>query len=283
MTQRLCEYCKQPFNPNEKQAKTQQARQRFCTIACRNAANAKRKPIIKGQPCSVCGKIGYGRKHGACQEHYSWLPEHVEYIKAHYANDGAQDVATALGLTAKYVRNRANKMGLKLTDKARHRIVHSKARAYMLQSNPMKQTETIDKVKAWRASHPDEVGAIQQSMMEGHQRIQRNKASRPEMKLRAILTELHIDFEPAALIKPKFLVDVRIGALIIQVDGEYWHGHPRFEPLTERQQKQRARDCAQDSYLHTCGYAVVRVWERDITFDNITAILRQHGLLSYSI
>lgn len=279
MMQRLCEQCKQPFTPNPRQAKQQQEQQRFCSVRCRNITNSAKQTRIKGKACTQCGRIGYTRKAAICRYCREWTPEQIAYVRNHYANDGARSVADALGCPLALVRNRANKMGLKLTKTATSRIVNAKAKAYMLKSNPMKRPEVVQKVKRWWDEHPEAAEHLNQKLIEGQQRLQRNKASKLELRLRTILSDLEINFEPSALVKPKFIVDIRIGTLIIQADGEYWHGHPRYEPLTDRQKQQRARDVAQDAYLRACGYTVVRVWDRDVTTEHIANILRQHDLL----
>jgi len=62
--------------------------------------------------------------------------------------------------------------------------------------------------------------------------------------------------------------------IVIQFDGDYWHGNPRKYPvLTERQKKQVKRDRAQDAYLISCGYRVIRIWESDLKTDS--GILRR--------
>jgi very-short-patch-repair endonuclease len=84
---------------------------------------------------------------------------------------------------------------------------------------------------------------------------------------------LGLDYEHQAIIKDKFVVDFRLGNIILQCDGDYWHGHKRFEPLTERQLKQQKRDAAQDKYLQACGYTVIRVWECDMSLETLQRLL----------
>lgn len=278
MIQRICEQCNQPFYPNARQSKAQQEKQRFCSVRCRNIINTSKRPRIKGKPCTKCGHIGYNRKSDICGHCQKWTPEQINYLRNHYATDGAQSVSGALGYPLKTVRDRANKMGLRLNKTATKRIVNDKAKAYMLKNNPMKRPEIAQKARKWHTDNPDRSSAIYTKLLEGQQRVQKIKPSKLEMRLRSILDSLNILYEPSALIKPKFVVDIRIGAIIIQADGEYWHGHPRYEPLTDRQKQQRQRDIAQDAYLRACGYTVIRIWDRDVTTEHITKILRLHGL-----
>lgn len=103
----------------------------------------------------------------------------------------------------------------------------------------------------------------------------RSRVSSPEMKCKKILECAGIAHEHQRQIKIGFFVDFVIGDnVIIQIDGEYWHGHPRFSPLTDRQLNQRKKDAAQDKYLIACGYTVIRVWESDVTPENILTLLQ---------
>lgn len=101
----------------------------------------------------------------------------------------------------------------------------------------------------------------------------KSKVSAPELKCEKILQNLNIQFIHQKFIKPNFYVDFLIGNIVLQVDGEYWHGHPRFAPLDKRQVAQRKRDAAQEKYLTACGYSVLRVWESDVTEETIIKLL----------
>jgi very-short-patch-repair endonuclease len=177
------------------------------------------------------------------------------------------------------VREKANKLRISLTNKARARIIYEISSSNMSQNNPMKRPEVKAKVRAWAEAHPEQMANTMQKLMEGNARLQRDKPSRLEIRLREMLTELGLSFEPSATLKPKFVVDIRIGSLIIEADGDYWHGHPRFAPLTERQQGQQKRDRARDRYLAACGYTVIRIWESDMTRNHLEAVLKEQGLI----
>jgi len=138
----------------------------------------------------------------------------------------------------------------------------------------MKQQAVRQKVSRWLKEHPEHI----KPLIAAHQQLERTKPSGLEKKLRNILNELGVAFEPSFLVKPKFIVDIKIGNLIIQADGDYWHGHPRFEPLTERQKAQRRRDKAQDAYLRKLGFIVTRIWERDMGAKLVRSILESHSI-----
>ena len=90
--------------------------------------------------------------------------------------------------------------------------------------------------------------------------------TQPEITARTILDDLHIEYVHQYQVRPRFFVDFLIaGRVVLQVDGEYWHGHSKFEPLSKKQIAQRVKDFTQDRYCIACGYKVVRLWANDIT------------------
>lgn len=89
---------------------------------------------------------------------------------------------------------------------------------------------------------------------------------------RSILESLNIEFYEQVSINEKFVVDVVIPKynIVVQWDGDYWHGHisklKSGIPDT-RQRKRMALDISQDKYLSAIGYTVLRFWEHDVTGD----------------
>jgi very-short-patch-repair endonuclease len=65
-----------------------------------------------------------------------------------------------------------------------------------------------------------------------------------------------IIFEKQKLINGKFLVDIYIPSTntIIEVDGDYWHNLDRV----------RKKDKAENAYLSTCGFNLLRLSEKEI-------------------
>ena len=71
-----------------------------------------------------------------------------------------------------------------------------------------------------------------------------------ELKSRGVL------FETQKLINKKFLVDTFIPSLnlIIECDGDYWHGLERVQ----------RKDKSENAYLLKCGFSVLRLSELEI-------------------
>ena len=87
-----------------------------------------------------------------------------------------------------------------------------------------------------------------------------------EIKCYAMLDRVGIVYEKQKLIGDKFCVDAfsETLGLVIQFDGDYWHGNPDKFPIpSARQQKRIKLDASQDAYMRACGYDVLRIWESD--------------------
>lgn len=84
-----------------------------------------------------------------------------------------------------------------------------------------------------------------------------------------ILRSLGVDYVEQSLIAEKFVVDVEVVGkkMVIQWDGDYWHGYRAdgdCRPLDRRQQKRSMLDRSQDAYMAKAGYTVLRFWEHEV-------------------
>lgn len=192
---------------------------------------------------------------------------------------GASKIAKALGKTHKQVINKANKLKLKIDKKTARMIVHSKASEYMYKNNPMFNDKVKRKVKKFWSDNPEKYQEQMKKLFTGHSKLRKDKPTKLEKKLYNILGAIGVPFDKQAIIKPKFIVDAKIGNLIIEADGDWWHGHKRLEPLNERQIKQQVRDKSRNKYLTTCGYKVERIWESDMSYDVVVGILKKHNII----
>jgi len=99
---------------------------------------------------------------------------------------------------------------------------------------------------------------------------QNNKGlNKLELAGREILNEIGIEFNEQILICNKFLVDVFIPDknIVIQWDGDYWHGNPikLKDGMPDKRQTRRMNfDKSQDTYMIKAGYTVLRFWEHDV-------------------
>lgn len=110
----------------------------------------------------------------------------------------------------------------------------------------------------------------QKAHIKANLKQQNNKGLNKLEKLgNEILNDLDIDYQYQVLLFDKFLVDVLIPEknIVIQWDGDYWHGHPtklKNGIPDKRQRKRMNLDKSQDSYMKKSGYTVLRFWESEI-------------------
>jgi very-short-patch-repair endonuclease len=82
-----------------------------------------------------------------------------------------------------------------------------------------------------------------------------------------LLEENNIKFEKQKLMFDKFCVDAYLSEfnIVVQFDGDYWHGNKeKFEKLDKRQLKRIRLDNSQDLYMNKRGIKVIRVWESEL-------------------
>lgn len=95
----------------------------------------------------------------------------------------------------------------------------------------------------------------------------------PEKIVAQLLDELNISYEQEKQIgyyKCDFVINDNI---IIEIQGDYWHGNPLiFKILNHVQQKNKNRDKAKKTYLLNKGYTVNYFWEYDIK-NNINDVI----------
>jgi len=83
----------------------------------------------------------------------------------------------------------------------------------------------------------------------------------------AILDELGFPYTKQHLLFNKFCVDAFVESknLVIQFDGDYWHGNPeKFKTLDARQAKRKRLDLSQDAYIKKAGKNIIRFWGSEI-------------------
>jgi len=274
---------------------------RFCSLTCKQTHIARKKGRTHRSVCAHCGsespwlrrqslcqscrrKLSYEQRQAyqAVPKRYRWSDDDIAFLKDRYAAMGPAWTASRLGKTKGEVQSKAHQLGLSVSDTYLKAVVYAKCAVRMKANNPMRRDSVKRRVQRWFDSHPDDARKRIERLTKGQQRLQRTKPSGLEKRMRTYLGQIGVSYEPSAEIKSKFIVDVRIGMLIIQADGEYWHGHPDRAPLSERQIRQQRRDRAQDAYLRKCGYTVVRIWERDMTLEHLQAVLLDHGVLAPS-
>jgi very-short-patch-repair endonuclease len=113
----------------------------------------------------------------------------------------------------------------------------------------------------------------------------KRKRTGPEKLVSNILTYLGVSYTeqtPLGYYTVDFLVPPK---LVIQTDGDYWHGNPKvYSELSDAQRQRKRLDASCDSFLQHRGYTVLRLWEHDLKHDLqscvvslITALVTRYG------
>ena len=103
-------------------------------------------------------------------------------------------------------------------------------------------------------------------------RIQNNpgpyKDTEPELKMKEILNFLNIPFEHQFRVKGinhNFDFHIPNTNILIEVDGDYWHGNPeKFKKLNEAQIGNKQRDEKVNKVAKENNYILLRFWQNDI-------------------
>jgi len=92
------------------------------------------------------------------------------------------------------------------------------------------------------------------------------KDTKPELKMKEILNELNIPFEHQYRLKGySFDFYISNSNILVEVDGDYWHGNPKkFSKLNERQKEIKQRDFIKNKVAKDSGFVLLRFWEDDI-------------------
>ncbi len=108
---------------------------------------------------------------------------------------------------------------------------------------------------------------IKQLAEQNKRQQRRTGLNKLELAGRAILEEMDVSFREQVLLFGRFTVDVILTnkKIVIEWDGDYWHGNPKKYPTrTPSQRKVRQKDRSSGAYLRKCGYVVLRFWETDV-------------------
>lgn len=69
-------------------------------------------------------------------------------------------------------------------------------------------------------------------------------------------------------------VDFQVGAVVVEVNGCYWHGCPEhFPDPTPAQRQRQGRDAGLKTYCARHGLALITIWEHDIRAGDSSALL----------
>ena len=149
--------------------------------------------------------------------------------------------------------------------------------------NKGKKTGVIpwNKGKIGTLHHTEEVKAkIRESRLK---QIFPLRDSTPEIKIQDFLKQLNLKFlvhRPMREIEHSYQSDIFIPSinLVIEIDGDYWHGNtdnPRFKILNQKQINTKEKDVIRTKELIEKGFKVLRLWESEVEKMNIETFIQK--------
>lgn len=100
------------------------------------------------------------------------------------------------------------------------------------------------------------------------------RRSKAEEKVAGILNELNIQYERQFRLDGKLYDFVVNGTTLLEVDGVYWHGkNKRSWELNEIQKINKINDKLKTKIAKFHGYTLKRIWEDEITEQNIRKVV----------
>lgn len=105
-------------------------------------------------------------------------------------------------------------------------------------------------------------------MMERNAEKLRNNMTAPEKKLVTMLEEMELNYESQRILGD-FIYDFYLPEykLLIEVDGDYYHGHPdkyALHELNNMQKRIKKNDIEKSKLARGLKFGLLRFWERDI-------------------
>ena len=92
------------------------------------------------------------------------------------------------------------------------------------------------------------------------------KKTKIEKKIENYLKEQNIDYTYSFILnRRQYDFCIKKYNILIEADGDYWHGNPeKYKELSEKQQLKQLDDKIKDRIAKENGYTILRFWEKDI-------------------
>lgn len=204
--------------------------QKYCSLKCyRNSPRPQRK-TGKDIPCDVCGTLAYFSGKRLNQKNFFCSVEHANEWQSRN-----KDAYTCKTCGTEFLWSPSRKR----------------------QTNPTYCTVSCRDADPARSERLIRMN-VEQS---------KGKTTKLELAGYGILDRIGVDYERQHLLFDRFCVDAAFPdlRLVVQFDGDYWHGHPVNFPNPDKRQKKRMWiDKGQDAFLRKRDYQIIRIWEFDM-------------------
>lgn len=251
---RHCQICNSPFEYNQSASKEARGGGKYCSANCRFIG------VRNTRNCPTCGKEFYGLlARTYCSRACG------EIGRRNGKNVPCGYCGETLYLPKSRLKN-ASHYFCSLTHQIKWQARNKTANTCKICGDPFKRSASHSAIYCslkCRDKDPERLIMLHE-MNRKQQHVKINKLEKIGY---SILDRIGIPYEKQWMIANKFCVDAFVPSanLIIQFDGDYWHGNPaKFEILDPRQQKRVHIDKSQNAYFAKCGYGVLRFWEVDI-------------------
>ena len=236
-----CAHCGRPV-PKRGKPYENRAR-RYCSIACRQFANSRKRDRAKGVTCPKCGDHAY-RKHPLCracakqatpaesarygppQRVRVWSKSEEARLAALLQDKTPQEASAALGKTVQQVKDKASKLGIRLNAPG-------------------------------------------------------GRPSALEDALASALDRSEIPYRRQVRLGGFYVVDFLLGSQVVEVNGCYWHGCVCRNGNVHRDaRRRRSRDKRLDTYCRNRDIQLTVLWEHDFPkcLDMLSTIVQKGAL-----
>lgn len=286
-----CEQCSKPFTVQN----SKKTRARFCSLECRTlkTSEERRKPKIR-KACSICGKafvtshrrggnktcskkcaaasVGIaGRKRGnkerrscqVCGKPFLAFPCREDK----YCSRSCGDVGRARSIVGK----------LRTSVKLPCGFCGKEVVKYKSRAGAYSQAFCNNKCyHAWDKAHKGTEDQKAKTRARTVQMIADGVFGSPS-KIEGVvsdwMTAHNIEHAAQVPISGRFTVDFKVGDVLLEVNGCYWHGCSCLnKPLTTAQKIQRRNDTGRATYCRNRGLRLLVIWEHDIRRGDFTAL-----------
>lgn len=197
----------------------------------------------------------------------NWSDDEIEYLKNNVRKVSYEQISSYLNRSLSSCYNKAYELKLTLPEDRSYMNVSpiSEVENNYVMSHYMTKTDSeiasdlnISESKVVRIRRLNHIVKVGGKML--------GKMTKPERLMSNILSDANVlfDFEPI-LFKQRpdfYLPNHRI---VIEVNGDYWHGNPcLYETYDDIQQRHINRDIEKYDIYHQLGFLTLIVWEKDI-------------------
>lgn len=189
-----------------------------------------------------------------------WLEEEIEYLKLNFDRISLEDLINNLRFSKATILRKAKQLNL---NKPKKRIKKDSFNYYELEILiDNYDIKTLDELQKLIPSK------TQSQILRKARSIgfSTKKRTIPEKIVENILSRLKVDYISESKVEgSNFINDFIVNNLIIEVQGDYWHGNPKFyKQLNSVQQKMVDRDFRKKEELENLGYKMLYIWENDL-------------------